>query len=479
VVGALTAALVAAVRSRTAAVRRRRLPAAAVPWELGLLAATVVSSRRLGRWGVPVGRGADVSRADAFGLLFPVLFLVTAVAVLARLSSLVLPRVRRRTAGWPAWAYLAVRRIAHQRGAAIGLAAAAAMATGVLGYAATMNRSLDATLHAKAATYVGSDLAVLLPEAGEVPASLDATQVVAYEQSFLDLPSGRESVAVRAVDPATFAEAAFWEPGYADAPLRDLLDALAAPPRDGAIPAVVVGEGVDGALDRPLDLGIVAGRRHRAVVRALDGVRAFPGMSRPRPTVYVAAAALDGAGLQGRTEVWLRGAPDASAAALDAAGIEFEPVRTVADVADRSSFVTVSWTFGYLQSLGIAAGVLVVGGVAVHLDARHRSRLLGYAFLRRMGLRSAGHRRALLAELTASVLLGAWVGLGVALAAAALAHGQVDPVPAFRPDPLLRPATGVFAASVGVSLAVAALAALLGQRRLDRDDPVAVLRAGA
>ena len=70
-------------------------------------------------------------------------------------------------------------------------------------------------------------------------------------------------------------------------------------------------------------------------------------------------------------------------------------------------------------------------------------------------------------------------GLRPVLAAAALAHGQVDPVPTFRPEPLLRPATGVFVASVAASLAVAVVASALGQRRLEGDDPVGVLRAGA
>ena len=42
---------------------------------LGL--ATVVSLTRLGEWGVPVSRGADVSRIDVVGLMFPVLFLTT------------------------------------------------------------------------------------------------------------------------------------------------------------------------------------------------------------------------------------------------------------------------------------------------------------------------------------------------------------------------------------------------------------------
>ena len=62
-----------------------------VPWELGLVALAVVSYRRLGEWGVPIGRGADVTHVDLWGLLFPVLFLVATVAVTSRLLRFGLP----------------------------------------------------------------------------------------------------------------------------------------------------------------------------------------------------------------------------------------------------------------------------------------------------------------------------------------------------------------------------------------------------
>ncbi|MGH9193075.1 MAG: hypothetical protein ACRDZ0_11475, partial [Acidimicrobiales bacterium] len=133
---------------------------------------------------------------------------------------------------------------------------------------------------------------------------------------------------------------------------------------------------------------------------------------------------------------------------------------------------------GFMQSLGIAAGVLVLGGIAVYLDARRRGRLLGYAFARRMGLSPRVHRRALLLELSASVVVGCWLGLGIGLGGARLAYRRIDPVPGFQPDPLLRPAVVVVVGLATSALVVAGLAAVLAQRRTDRDDPVEVLRAG-
>lgn len=431
---------------------RRRIPWTAVPWELGLAWATVVSHRRLGDWGIPVGRGAEVSRVDVWGLLFPVLFLITAVAVCSRLFALVLGPLRSVSRRWATVPYLAIRRLARHRAAALGLVAAAAMAAGVLGYAATMNRSLAATLDSKAKTFVGSDVAVRIPSDSTLPDDLEpaSTEVQAHNRAWLQIDGEPETVAVRAIDPATFARAAYWDDSFSSSSLDDIVERLSASSDDGTVPAVVVGVPLDG----PTQLGILRQTTTRLTITPVEQAGAFPGMSRPRPTVFVASSLLDDAGVPtGDAELWIRGEPDDIRAGLLDAAIAYEEVRAVEEVADGSAFVTVSWTFGFLQSLGISAGVLVVGGVAVHLDSRRRSRVLGYTFLRRMGL-------------------------VVALAASSIAHAQIDPVPGFRPEPLHRPATLVMVALAVGALVVAWVAAGIAQRRTDRDDPVEVFRAG-
>lgn len=485
-IAALLAALVAAATVAGVVTLRlrgdharpgRRLPWTLVPWELGLAWATVVSHRRLGDWGIPVGRGAEVSKVDVWGLLFPVLFLITAIAVVSRVFALALRPLRRTSRRWPTVPYLAIRRLARHRAAALGLVAAAAMAAGVLGYAATMNRSLAATLDSKAETFVGSDVAVRIPADRALPPTLEAasTEVEIHNRAWMEVDGDRETVAVRAIDPATFGRAASWDPSFAADSLDDVLARLSTPTDDGSIPAVVVGAEVDG----PTEVGILRPTTSRITVTATEEVRAFPGMSRPRPTVFVDAARLDEAGVPaGDPELWVRGRPEAIRDELLDAGIAFEEVRAVEEVADGSAFVTVSWTFGFLQSLGISAGVLVVGGVAVHLDARRRSRVLGYTFLRRMGLSARQHRRALQLELVASVAVGCWIGLAVAFAASSIAHAEIDPVPGFRPDPLHRPAAGLMVALAAGALVVAWVAARVAQRRTDRDDPVEVFRGG-
>ena len=242
------------------------------------------------------------------------------------------------------------------------------------------------------------------------------------------------------------------------------------------MPVVLVG----GDLGPQFDLAVIGSRTRHLMVEPIEGVDTFPGMHPRDPTLYVAASELDRLGAdEYLTEAWVRGDPDAIHAELEAAGTGFSEVRTLSGIADRAAFQTVSWTFGFLQVIGLSAGLLVVGGLAVYLDARSRQRLLGYTLMRRMGLGRAQHRRALAVELTASVLVGAIVGLGIAVTAAALAYGRIDPIPRFAPDPLLRLALPTIAFLAIATLILTIVAVVLGQRRMDRDDPVEVLRAGA
>jgi hypothetical protein len=59
-----------------------------------------------------------------------------------------------------------------------------------------------------------------------------------------------------------------------------------------------------------------------------------------------------------------------------------------------------------------------------------------------------------------------------------LVYSRIDPVPGFRPDPLLRPAVAAIVVVAVAAVALTVAAAALAQRRTDRDDPAEVLRAG-
>jgi putative ABC transport system permease protein len=484
VVAAATVAVVVTVRSRSGGLRRRRVGLGAFPWELPLAVATVTSYRRLGEWGVPVGRGAEVSRVDVWGLLFPMLFLVTAVVIGSRLLVLGIRLLRPASRSWPTALYLSIRRISRDRAAAIGLVAASAIAAGVLGYAATVERSLDATLEAKALMYVGSDTAVHLAYGSPSPTGLaqPSTEVGIYRDAWVDVGGERQSVRMKSVDPDTFGQVAFWDPSFSAIPFDTILDRLDTPSDDGHVPAVLVGADVGGATSA----GFVNTRDVEMTVDVIADVEAFPGMSRTGPVLFVGDRAL--AGVDGIDEVvlrpdfrevWMRGDHAEALAQLGAAGANFIEDRSAPDVADRAAFQTVSWTFGFMRALGVAAGILALGGLAVYLDARRRSRVVGYAFTRRMGLTRGQHVAALAVELSATVVVGCVLGLASGLVGARFAMSRIDPVPNFPPAPLLRPALLIILGLAVASLAVTALGAALAQRRADRDDPVEVLRGGS
>lgn len=482
---------VAAARARTTLTsRHRRFRLAWLPWELGLGALTVVAHRRLEAWGVPISQGSEVSRVDVLGLMFPLLFLLTSVAVAARLASFGLGPLRWVTSRGRPPLFLAVRRVGRRRATAVGLVTAAAIAAGVLGYAATLTQSVQATLDAKAQVFVGSDVALHVTDDHQLPAELvpRSTEVDVYR--VVRLSDGTESAsggggdggAILALDRNTFEQAAFWDSTFADRPLPDLLGRLAQA-EDGQLPGIVLG--FDGG--EPVQVTIRGYDTHQFTVTPVHGVDAFPGMRRV-PTVIVDKAALADLGVRvdhrlgislTDTETWVRGDPAETHAHLDAADIRYSEPRSVDGVVDKASFLTVSWTFGYMRSLGIIAALLTVAGVAIYLDARRRSQVLGYAFVRRMGLTRRQHLRALATELFLTVTVGSWLGLAIALAGARLAYANIDPVPGFQPAPLLRPAVPMTVATALVALVAAGTGAALAQRRADRDDPLEALRAGA
>ncbi len=474
---ALVVAVVVAIRVPVSHGIRRRSWLRFVPWELGLGSATVLSLRRLDEWGVPVSRGASVSRIDVVGLMFPVLFLTTMVAVVARGLVLALRPLQAISRGWPSSTFLAVRRVARYRGAVLGIMAASAIATGVLGYSATIQRSMDATLHAKAHVFLGSDVVLRVAEDEALPDALmsRATGVDRYSRAWVEVPR-RESLNVFAIDPATFERAAFWDSSLASVSLDTILERLAAPPVAGRVPAVVVGVDVPAVAEAVVDRGGTS----RFEIAEVAEVQAFPGMRRGSPAMFVAASALDDLGVSTPLhETWVRGDRGEILSTLDAAGTGYVESLTSARVVDAVQFLTVSRTFGFMRSLGVVAALLVAGGVAVYLDARRRGRVLGYAFARRMGLTRRQHRRALVAELLAGMGVGCWLGLVVALVGAGLAHERIDPLPSVLPDPLLRPATALMVELALAVLGVAMIAAAVAQRTTDRDDPMEVLRGGA
>ena len=467
--------LVAGVRSRGMTERGigiRPGLAAKVPWELGVLALAGLAYQRLTSQGPPVATGTEPPRIDLLLLAFPMLFLVGTVALAVRLLGLVVGRLRNAGAAWPHALYLAARRVAHGARLALLLVAASALSIGVMVYAATLTLSVRTTLDAKARTFVGSDVSVEgFTRDAAIPADLDATVVDRYEEvQVAGMP-----VMMLAIDHTTFARGAFWDRSLADEPLDKLVAGLAPHPPGAPVPVVVVGRTLPDRFTFDLFLG-TAGRSARLQAVVTERVRAFPGM-RANPLVVVDRRALAGLEPAKETLLWARGQREQVLAALDRADVRVVGVVTDArEVLDVSSFLATSWTFGFLQALGVLTGLITVGGLLLYLETRQRGRRAAYALSRRMGLSRAAHLGSLLAEIGGTLLGGFAIGVGLSFAAARLVYLRLDALPTVPPMPLLRTPVLALAGTAAAVLAVTWLGAWMAQRSADRTNLAEVLR---
>ena len=298
--------------------------------------------------------------------MFPVLFLTTMVAVVSRLLVLALgplravePRLAQLDVpGRPPRGPLPDRSDRDGGGIGDGDGRARLRTT-------TIERSIDATLQAKAHVFVGSDVVVRVPPDEPIPAALAerSTGVDFYIGAWVDL-ARREQVNVYAIDPTSFAHAAFWDDSLASVPLEEILERLEAPPSGGRVPALVVG------LDIPAvaEAGIITGGHDSLRDRRGGRGAGVPGHAAGEPGHVRRRLHAGGP----RPEHPVPRDLDCSRAeilsTLDEARTSYEETTTADHVVDAVSFLTVSQTFGFMRSLAVASALLVVGGVAVYFD---------------------------------------------------------------------------------------------------------------
>ena len=471
-------ALVAGLRSRAATERpvgARRTWAGLVPWELLLLGAALACWLRL-RSSDAVTLDRGIAQINLLVVAFPLLFLVGAAVLVVRLLALPLRRLGRAAGRLsPAW-YLAARRVTASRVVSVVLLAAASTPIAVLVYAATLTQTSQYTLDAKAGVVNGSTVAVQSVDPLRRTPETDAAGTVVVRYLYGAVRGQTGDVVVLAVDPDTFAGAAFWDRRFADRSLPELMADLRAPAADGTVPGIVVpaGPGFPGRFE--LGLG-----RTSVTVDTADTARYFPGRRVPAPMVVVDRSRLGGVDRYAGTlnELWSRGDSAQAQAALAAQDARVYTASTQDRVFEVANFLGVSWTFGYLSALAALVGLVAIGGLLLYLETRQRSRTASYALGRRMGLTRATHLRSLVAEL--GVLLGlAWaVGAALAWVAVLLVYRRLDIDPSRVPPPLLTVPTAALAGSAAAVCVVVVLAALYAQRSADRADVAEVLRLGS
>ncbi|MBX6723749.1 MAG: FtsX-like permease family protein [Dactylosporangium sp.] len=175
-------------------------------------------------------------------------------------------------------------------------------------------------------------------------------------------------------------------------------------------------------------------------------------------------------------QLWIKGEPGELRDELLAANLPLSRVDTIDDLRAGAIHEPVTYTFQYLVALSIFTGLIAVVGLLLYLESRTVAHRRAYVLLRRLGLRPAAHRWALLVELALPVLAGLAGGLALAHA---LAHTLGDAFDLNRGQPpgaiLATPYLMIAVVSV-TALVVAAGAATLAHRRIARANPAEVLR---
>jgi putative ABC transport system permease protein len=440
-----------------------------IPWELPVLAVGWLELDRMRSIGALTAGSGGVDRPSSLVLAVPILLLAGALGIGVRLFRLVAAWLRGRSGRYGPASFLAVHRLAAAPALTAALFVASGMCLGVFVEGQTLVRSLQTTVEAKAKIFVGSDVQMRIDRATEPisPLAVPVTRVTRLSTAgTLDTGSQFDLLAI---DPATFASAAFWNDGFAGEPLSALVGRL-----DDAsaksLPVVVVGD--------VADPGTVTMQQQRIPVTVVGRATAFPGAASLRPMVVVDAATIEGwpsldssplAEARASTELWGRGDPAEVIDAFSTLDLPPYQIVTAAETMDIPSIAAVVNTFLALNALGLGAAILVVGALLMYLQARERSRLVAHGLSLRMGMTDGTHRRSMLIETTSLLTSSYAVGLVVALVVAVATVPLLDPLTAVRPAPLLvLPARPMLLTLVGLATAswLACLVAAARTRRV-------------
>lgn len=417
---------------------RLRQVAARTPWEVAVLALSAAAYYQLTLRSSALVSSGDAVRVDVLLLLFPLLFLAGLVGVAVRLLRRLLPALRTWGSSLRTAPYLAVRRLTGASTTAMLLVTASSMSLGILVYAGALADSADASATAKAQVAIGADVTTPLPRGVDrFDRLLPQATVVARGEGQL-LPDD-QPVDILAVDPATFARTVHWDDGFADEPLADLLAAIEGP-AGARVPVAVVG--ADPGRDVTL-----RSARFAFPVDPVASATTFPTMRTGRPVVvldydafleaFAGVAPSSDATRVLATELWARGEPERVVGFLEAHGLPAQGLQTVAEVRGRPSMQSIGWTLGYLQALGVLAGVLALAATLLYLQERQQAREVSYALASRMGLDRRAHRRAVALELAGMLVTALALGGMLALAAARLVVPRLDPLPEVPPPPAM------------------------------------------
>ncbi|HMK11963.1 MAG TPA: hypothetical protein VK461_10305, partial [Acidimicrobiales bacterium] len=436
-----------------------------VPWEVVLVALAVASYARLDRAGGVRLVGAEAQGGDLLAQAFPLLALGAVLALLARPARWLLTRSRSRGRWLPVPLLVGVRRLSADPGVTVLAALAIALVIGSVTLSSSLTNSASAMLRQKASTFLGSDVTVSVEASETLPSSL-ASQATIVERA--STHAGDESVDVLGVDPGTFARANAQRPSDRD--VNALMTRLSGADSSEAVPAIVAHGSLPSAT-------LADATRATITISPVASAAWFPGYHNGATMVVVDRRLLDKTDIGLATEVWIHDPPPNAVEALQASGWVVLGSRTVDDVFDATSFLTVRWSYAVLTAFGVLIAIVVVVAQVLVLDARRRSRESASVVGRRMGIGLQDEAVAIFVELAVPFAVGAAIGITAAIAIVHLAIRHLDTLRNLEPPG----AVVVDLASMGGALAIGVVAlvalALIGTITVARVDPMEAMRS--
>ncbi len=427
--------------------------AAAVPWELGAIWLGYLAYRRLDQGGAfYLDPELGVGRPSLALVAFPFLVLVGFAFLAGRLAHLGFRGLRAATGHSSPAVYLATRRLTTGGALAVAFVGATGLCLGMFIDAQLTSASLRSTVSAKARVFVGSEVAAQIGYVSPAPedAPFPITRVLQVGEG-VHLASGR-ALDLLAIDPETFAEAAYWNDAFGERSLDEIVRAIDDPNPTGFLPIVLAAGGALEASE--LVVGSVT-----VPVEVVERVDAFPGLISRRPLVVLDERALTerlsdaNPFVHGWAELWAPVGRLEIQRALANEGIPVYQTITAREVEDIPAIAATVETFAIVNVLGTIAAVLTLVSMLLYLRVRQRSQTVAFALSTRMGMTRRQRRGALALELGLMVGIGFAVGTALAFIVARVTVPFLDPFEAIPPGPLfLTPSAPIVATAVGAAL---------------------------
>ncbi|MFE9748770.1 ABC transporter permease [Saccharothrix saharensis] len=411
---------------------RLRKVLTALPWEPATAALAVWAWNRVQHSGLATTtKIGGLPRIDAAALAFPLLVVLTAALLTARLATWALASSHRVRMWSKPGAQLAIRRLAAGAGPVTGVLLIGVLAVGTMAVGTAISGSQQTALEVKSGMYTGANTYAQIPsEVTELPQALRGNStIVGYVK--------QHDRTALVVDPRTF--------------------------RDGAFPV-----DVDPALlAEPLRVGTAPRREVQ-----------LPGLPPLKPDAWVPSfpklgtsgwvVPVDRIGDRddvGSWYVWSSRPLAEVTAALSADGVKLSRNSEEKRKAVQGlPFLTIQWTFAFVTALGAVLAVVASIALLLAVEVRRRQNALSGAFSTRMGLGPAAMLRSHLLELGAVAAGAVVVGLAASAASSGFTVPKLDPAPRLTPAPQVPDVVPVLVGTVAGSALVVLVAAWIAVR---------------